>query len=274
MSQRDRIIEIAIGELGYAEGYNNDTKYGDWYGLPHEPWCAMFVSWCAAQACLSDIIPKFASCTTGYRQFEKMNESTRNHITPKKGDIIFFKWQEDGTPDHVGLVEYVEGGRVHTIEGNRSDKVARFDYSLNSSQIYGYSLPAYDDEPTPMPSKVETKEDVINYISSRYGFDLYWVTTDTINAILQAFQVSTGCEVDGIIGNETKSAMRRNIVREGMAGALTELVQCALIMKNHPVSSFGYFDEDTGNEVENYQREHNLEADRIVGINTWLSLLS
>lgn len=274
MSQRDRIIEIAIGELGYKEGYNNDTKYGEWYGMNNQPWCAMFVSWCAAQACLSDIIPKFASCTVGYRTFESMGESTRNHITPKKGDIIFFKWQEDGTPDHVGLVEYVENGRVHTIEGNRADKVARWDYDLNSSQIYGYSLPAYDDDPTPVPGKVETKEDVINYISSRYCFDKDWVARDTFNAMIQAFQVDTGCEVDGIIGNETKTAMKNNIVREGMSGALAELVQCALIMNNHPVSGFGMIDTDSGNEIANFQREKGLEDDRIVGINTWQKLLT
>lgn len=236
----------------------------------------MFVSWCAFTAGISEeIIKPFASCTAGYRWFESIGESTRKHIVPQKGDIIFFKWQDDGTPDHVGIVEYVEGGRVHTIEGNRSDKVARFDYDLNSSQIYGYSLPAYNDEPTPTPSgKVETKEDVQNYLINRYGFEAEWVYADTFNAMLQAFQIDTSCQVDGIIGPETKEAMRKNVVKEGMAGALPELVQCALIMNNHPISGFGRIDEDSGNEIENFQRERELTPDREVGINTWYALLN
>ena len=49
MGFRDDIVDMAISQLGYTEGPNNDTKYGDWYGLPNQPWCAMFVSWCANQ---------------------------------------------------------------------------------------------------------------------------------------------------------------------------------------------------------------------------------
>lgn len=67
---------------------------------------------------------------------------------------------------------------------------------------------------------------------------------------------------------------KNNWQREGMSGALTELVQCALIMKDHPVSGFGNFDEDTGNEVANYQREKGLEVDRVVGSETYPSLFT
>ena len=34
------------------------------------------------------------------------------------GDIIFFDWGDNGTIDHVGIVESVSGGTVNTIEGN------------------------------------------------------------------------------------------------------------------------------------------------------------
>lgn len=37
--------------LGFREDNNNDiTPYGEWYGMNGQPWCAMFVSWCALQA--------------------------------------------------------------------------------------------------------------------------------------------------------------------------------------------------------------------------------
>ena len=67
----------------------------------------------------------------------------------KDGDIIFFDWADketgvrSGNADHVGIVEKVEDGRVHTIEGNSSDSCCRRSYDLNSLDILGYGTPAY-----------------------------------------------------------------------------------------------------------------------------------
>lgn len=153
---RKEIIKFAKQFLGYTEGENNDTIFGDWYGLPHQPWCAMYVSYCSVNSGISeDIVPRFASCTTGFRTFENMGVATREHIEPQEGDIIFFIWSKgEATPDHVGLVEKVENGRIYTIEGNRSDKVQEFDYDLDSWQIYGYATPNYEEQPEPQPQPV------------------------------------------------------------------------------------------------------------------------
>ena len=68
---------------------------------------------------------------------------------PRSGDIIFFDWSKedtngrDGSADHVGVVEFVDNGRVHTIEGNSGDECCRRDYDLNSLDILGYGTPAY-----------------------------------------------------------------------------------------------------------------------------------
>ena len=45
--QRLDILGVALTQMDYMEGNNNDTKYGTWYGLPYNPWCAMFITWCA-----------------------------------------------------------------------------------------------------------------------------------------------------------------------------------------------------------------------------------
>ena len=62
---------------------------------------------------------------------------------PAAGDIIFFDWGNDGTIDHVGIVESVTNGVVNTIEGNSGDVCARQSYSMGSDSIYGYGVPAY-----------------------------------------------------------------------------------------------------------------------------------
>lgn len=144
-----RILDIAIGEEGYKEGPNNDTKYGTWYGMPNQPWCAMFVSWSAKEAGVSTtIIPKYASVSLGMEWFQTRGLfRLKGSYIPKAGDIIFFK--SDGA-SHTGLVISSDGTRVYTIEGNTSDMVAKRSYLLSYSKITGYGLPnypVYDGEP-------------------------------------------------------------------------------------------------------------------------------
>ena len=67
---------------------------------------------------------------------------------PLTGDIIFFDWVkdgQDGSSDHVGIVEYydIENNKVHTIEGNSNDECKQRAYSKDDSQIKGYGKPKY-----------------------------------------------------------------------------------------------------------------------------------
>ena len=139
-----KLISVAASQIGYQEGPDHATKYGTWYGLPNEPWCAIFVSWCANKAGIdTSVIPKHASCDKGVTWFKNKSKfKTRvSGYTPKAGDIIYFGSASDAT--HVGIVEKVSNKRVHTIEGNTTDCVARRDYSLTSTDIYGYGIPNY-----------------------------------------------------------------------------------------------------------------------------------
>ena len=49
----------------------------------------------------------------------------------------------DGLPDHVGIVEKVENGRVYTIEGNTSDSCRQRSYPVGYYHILGYGIPDY-----------------------------------------------------------------------------------------------------------------------------------
>lgn len=193
MSMRENIVNKAKSYLGYTEGPNNDTIFGNWYGLPNQPWCAMFVSYVLNECGVSQsIVPKFASCTTGFNKFNEMRIATREHITPRPGDIIFFIWKQgEPTPDHVGLVEKVENGRVYTIEGNRSDKVQEFNYDLNNWEIYGYATPTYEENEEPVvPSNNEP-------VTSKIAEDGLW-GKDTTKKAQEVF----GTPVDGIVSNQ------------------------------------------------------------------------
>lgn len=120
------IVEVAASQIGNVGG----EPYWSWYGFTERvEWCACFVSWCANKCgYLDTVIPKFAGCSTGVQWFKTRNQWANRSITPEPGMIIFFDWENesdggglDGLPDHVGIVEKVENGRVYTIEGNTTD---------------------------------------------------------------------------------------------------------------------------------------------------------
>ena len=135
------IVQVAASQEG-----KGGTTYWSWYGFGSRvEWCACFVSWCADQSgyIQSGVIPKFSLCSDGVKWFESKGRFRDGSYTPVAGDIIFFDWGNNGTIDHVGIVESVSGGTVNTIEGNSGDKVARLSYRIGSSNIYGYGVPAY-----------------------------------------------------------------------------------------------------------------------------------
>ena len=148
---RSKIVQIAQNEVGYKEQGNNQTKYGEWYGMQDE-WCNIFVSWCANQAGISeDIIPKMAYVPSTANWFNskgqyKNSKAFEGDYTPQAGDIVLFDYNRNTDSDHIGLVEKVEGNTLHTIEGNKDNMVKRCTYSLDSRDIRAYCVPAYVEE--------------------------------------------------------------------------------------------------------------------------------
>ena len=143
------IVAVAVQEIGYHEGAGNHTKYGVYTGTDGMSWCHAFVSWCANECGFieSNIIPKTAACETGRQWFiHKQQYQKAGSYTPETGDIIYFDKGGVGESHHVGIVEYVENGIVHTIEGNKNNQVMRGHYELAYKGIMGYGTPDYPDE--------------------------------------------------------------------------------------------------------------------------------
>lgn len=69
-----------------------------------------------------DIIPvKTASCPVmgDYALKKKM---TVPYAKAKKGDIVLFDFNHNGTSDHIGLIYKVADGKIYTVEGNTSEE--------------------------------------------------------------------------------------------------------------------------------------------------------
>lgn len=129
---------VAASQVGSTGG----QTYWSWYGYNYRvEWCACFVSWCAAQCGVLDIdIPKFAYCPSGVEWFKDKGAWQDRYYTPSPGDVIFFDWENDGISDHVGIVESVENGLIHTVEGNINDSVVKKQYPLEDGSIYGFGI--------------------------------------------------------------------------------------------------------------------------------------
>ena len=142
-----QIVEVALTQLGNEGG----MPYWSWYGFEHRvEWCACFVSWCANECgYLEDgIIPKYAKCTIGVKWFRDREQWLDRDQIPEPGMIIFFDWNyvhegQDGQADHTGIVESVENGIVHTVEGNASDECRQCSYPVGYYEILGYGSPDY-----------------------------------------------------------------------------------------------------------------------------------
>jgi len=143
----NELVNLALSQLGNKGG----EKYWRWAGLSKRcEWCALFVSWCGDKTGLraAGQIPYFSFVSDGVSFYKKKGKwidgSEVNSSNCDKliypGMIIFFDWEPDGKPNHVGIVTKVENGRIYTVEGNSSDAVRERSYSADSSSLFGFGV--------------------------------------------------------------------------------------------------------------------------------------
>lgn len=142
-----RFLKVLRSQLGYTEGANNATKYGAWYGLNHQPWCAMFVSWAAAKARVAAIVPRHAYTPAGADWFKKRG---RWGNKPRVGAIAYYDTAGLGRISHVGVVEKVlPDGAWYSLEGNtnaagsREGRVVRRQRRTMVGKQGGFGYPDY-----------------------------------------------------------------------------------------------------------------------------------
>ena len=253
---KDKLISVAIAEVGYREDGDNWNKYAaeldplgiTWGNKQNLPWCGEFVLWCAYKAfgrakglelmCSSDPsgIPL---CSAGAQYFK---DAGRWHTTdPQKGDVIYFFY--DGGINHTGIITSVGGGLIYTVEGNSSDMVARRTYATGSAVIAGYGRPKWsvvaDVDDTPVDDEGDSDE-------------------------------------QGSYDEVVSTAISLPVLAKGDKG---EVVRAAQYLLNGRGASCGIWgaDADFGKGTEAavlaFQRRNNLEADGVIGLFTWSKLL-
>ena len=160
--QRDRILQAAASLVGVRSGsaahhqlvkdYNSVNPLPVGYAVKNtDDWCDVFVTTVFQREGLSHLIGRECGVERHIQIFKRLGIWNENGAsTPKSGDIITFNWDQDhqsndGWADHIGIVERVENGLIHTIEGNSGDvgTVKRNVYRIGHGNIRGFATPRY-----------------------------------------------------------------------------------------------------------------------------------
>ena len=232
MAHVQQIIDRAARDVGFCEGPNNDSPFGRWYGVPNQPYCAMWLSFVFFESGA----PQPASCSKGYAYTPAgaawFQEQGRWGQAPQPGAHVFFRF---GGPriHHVGLVVGVGPGYIDTIEANTSQGKAGSQRDgggvwrrRRAAGIVGYGYPHLDGGAAPPPSPqpqgggappwpgrlirqppLMQGEDVRMW-QAQMAARGWKITADGAYGPASAemcrkFQAEKGLEVDGVIGQQT-----------------------------------------------------------------------
>lgn len=298
-------VNVAKGQIGYKESpaNSNKTKYGQWYGMNGQPWCDIFISWCANQCnALSLIGGKFAYTPSHANWFKQHGQWLDRSAKPQPGDIVFF--HNSSRICHVGIVTARNGTTsVSTIEGNTSTSSndnggsvmarTRTYGSVGSSwYIAGFGRPKWSGtssggsssgSQSSKPSTSVKNQNIANVQTWANSYVKAGIAVDGINgpqtkkALCKCYQKALNdiygarLSVDGIWGAKTRNATR--VLKKGSKGNHVKALQGALICLGYSTGGFdGVFGSVTDSAVRSFQRSRGLSVDGQAGKNTFAKL--
>ena len=117
------LVQFALNEYASEAPAKYGMKYKQMYGITSQTtaWCTLFVGYCAKNVGLidADLYPSNNSWVPDvWDWFKAKNWWVDKSYNPKPGDIVLFDFDGNGRPEHIGIVEYWDGTKLHTIEGN------------------------------------------------------------------------------------------------------------------------------------------------------------
>ena len=260
-----KLVDLAMSQVGYLEkrsnaqlddktanaGSNNwnkyardiDNKYPEFYNGKKNgfSWCDIFVDWVFIECFGYDNALKLLyqpekSAGAGC-QYSANYYRAHNafYRQPQVGDQVFFG--DYGNEGHTGIVVAVNGNIITTVEGNTS---GGYGVESNGDGVY---LKKYNTSTQYIPGFGRPNWEVV---SSNVGNE---EVTDTVSY---------------------------PTIKLGSKGSEVKKVQQLLIAKGYSCGTAGAdgdFGAGTYNAVKKFQADNGLEADGIVGDNTWAALL-
>lgn len=222
MNGLEAILNVARAEVGYQEGKGNRTKFGEWYELDGNPWCDMFIAWCAYRAGQLEVVGRYAYTPSHANWFRANN---RWGLIPRVGAIVFYKWPGMSRISHVGIVEAVhnDGAYITTIEGNTNPDgssrtgggVYRVRRNARASYVAGFGYPAYTRDVVvttpPVIGRDPRLNDMGNSLRLSEDGDFGPKTKARLQESLNRTGANPSLAIDGDFGPKTKRALQARL---------------------------------------------------------------
>lgn len=188
---RQKVVGIMQGWVGLKRSdrshapiidtYNRHTPRPRGYKVSYtDAYCATTTSAAAIKAGFTDIIPVECSCYYLIEKAKAMGIWQENdaHV-PKPGDEVLYDWDDganyattdnQGAPEHVGMVEAISGSTIRVIEGNMSGGVVgRRNLQINGRYIRGFICPNYASKATEQAPEKSVDEIATEVLAGRWG---------------------------------------------------------------------------------------------------------
>ena len=213
-------------------------------------WCMMLVYDLMHDTAGITEFPKTFSCSGFTKTDFAQLRINHDFQTAEPGDIITFEIngnRADGA-DHVGIVLENDGSKIKLLEGNTNGSGSPW-YETSTANIFEYSYNA----------------SCFDYIVDMSGFFTGEVVTHPPDT-------DTKTDTEPIAS--TFQPKERRVLRKGSKGEFVKSLQQLLWMKGYAVGADdGDFGSKTEKSVMDFQADHKLEVDGIVGIQTFEELI-
>lgn len=233
------MVKLAIQQLG-----NGGAIYRKYCGLPAgAPWCNAYVTWLFHKSDNKNLYCNGTiqiSCPNSIQWCYK-NLALLPIYLVMPGDVVYFDWEPNGVPNHVGIVEERETDQiVKTIEGNTSgSQVAR--KRRTDEEVQGVFRPHFH-----VDSSMYTADKPL-VVDSYFGYSSI--------AVMQKW---LGVSVDAIIGQQTVKALQKrlDLKQDGWWGPKTSKAVQRLI----GAEADGYFGPKSVRALQTYLNKQVFNA--------------
>ena len=147
-----KVLEVYNSQKPLPRGYKLQAK---------DPWCAATVTAVFLMNGYSDIAE--CSCPVMTQKAKEHGVWMENDAyVPTPGDVIMYDWQDSGSgdnqgnPDHVGIVVKVADNQITVREGNKNKSVGNRTISINGKYIRGFIVPPYESNSESITGEVDS----------------------------------------------------------------------------------------------------------------------
>ena len=213
MTTSNQVYNIAKQHLGHKGSHARS-----YCGMKSGPYCCAFVTMCVQKAGGKNLFYGGKKCTYCPNAIKwcKANLAEVPPYLAMRMDFIFFDWQPNGTPDHIGFVlDKVSTDRIKTLEGNTSGGIVAIKSGKSArpaKYVQGVFRPLYAPDKTLTKSKLKVDSD-FGYHSIYMFQTMLGTKADGVlkKSDVRTFQKKLGVSPDGSWGPKTSKKAQKLI---------------------------------------------------------------